>query len=158
MEIELARQASIDALTNIANRDRFDEYLLREWQRSEQEKQTISLILCQIDNFDAGRKNHEFLIRVALTINNFTKNTACFVGHYRENQFAVILSDTDIDRVFSIAQLIQSEFQKLNMPHVIQFNENLTVSMGIANMIPTKQLGSEELIIAAEAMLSGIWV
>ncbi|MEB3216652.1 MAG: diguanylate cyclase [Nostocales cyanobacterium 94392] len=164
LEMELVRQVSIEALTNIKNRDRFDEYLSQEWQRSEQKKQAISLILCQINNLkfdqnsDADTKNHELLIRISLIFNNSIKNTTFFVGHYTENQFAVVLVHTDLDRVFSIAQLIQSEFEKLNMPHALQFNQNLSMSVGIANMIPTKQLGAEALIIAAEAMLSGNWV
>jgi PleD family two-component response regulator len=60
LELELTRQARIDSLTNIANRRRFDEYLAQEWQRYKREKLPISLILCEINDFESyknGRGN-----------------------------------------------------------------------------------------------------
>ena len=53
LELELTRQARIDSSTNLANRRRFDEYLGQEWQRYKREKLPISLILCEIKDFES---------------------------------------------------------------------------------------------------------
>ncbi|MEM7714829.1 MAG: GGDEF domain-containing protein [Cyanobacteria bacterium P01_A01_bin.68] len=164
LQAELALQININNLSHINNRHYFDEYLAREWQHSKGKKQNISLILCSINNFECyensehNRKNYQYLIAVALVIKNCTKNTNCYVGHYRENQFAIILSNTDIDRVFNLAHLIQSESGNLDMPQVSQSSDYLTLSVGIANMIPPNDSKAEELIIAAETMLSGLFI
>jgi len=49
--MELHRLASVDSLTQIANRRCFDKTLELEWQWMEQEKEPLSLILCDIDFF-----------------------------------------------------------------------------------------------------------
>ena len=79
------------------------------------------------------------------------------MGHYQENQFAVILPNTVPDEAFHRAELIQAEVEKLNIPHINQPNEYLTLSLGIANMIPTNSEKAEALIMAAETMLFGYW-
>lgn len=149
LELELSRQAWVDNLTNIANRRRFDEYLEQEWQRYKREKQPISLILCEIKNFESykntygNQKGDECLIKIAQVIDSCAKRAIDLVARYREYQFAVILPNTDADGAFHVAQLIGREIEKLKIPHV-------SLSFGIANMIPTKDLEAEALIVAAQ--------
>ncbi|MEO1432160.1 MAG: diguanylate cyclase [Cyanobacteria bacterium J06633_8] len=89
LELELTRQARIDSLTNIANRRRFDEYLEQEWQRYKREKLPISLILCEIKDFESyknvygNQKSDEFLIEIAQVINNCAKRAIDLVARYR---------------------------------------------------------------------------
>ncbi|NJO29952.1 MAG: GGDEF domain-containing protein [Richelia sp. SL_2_1] len=149
LELELSRQARVDSLTNIANRRRFDEYLEQEWQRYRREKRPISLILCEINNFESyknsygNHKGDECLIKIAQIINNCAKRAIDLVAHYRANQFAVILPNTDANGAYFVAGLIESKIEKLNIPHI-------TLSFGIANMIPTEDLEAKALIITAE--------
>src|ERR1700722_10263624 len=44
-------KARIDGLTQIANRRRFDEYLLQEWNRHIRMQQPLSLLICDVDHF-----------------------------------------------------------------------------------------------------------
>ena len=149
LELELTRQARIDSLTNIANRRRFDEYLNQEWQRYKREKRPISLILCEIKHFESykkingNQKSDECLIKIAQIINSCAKRAIDLVAHYREFQFAVILPNTDKQGAFHVAELIKSEIEKLKIPY-------LSLNLGIANMIPTKDLEAEALIVKAE--------
>ena len=164
LEAELTRHVDIESLTNIANRRRFNEYLAQEWQKYEQKRQPISLILCEINDFESykntyGKQNNdECLIQIALSIYNCINPTTGLVAHYQENQFAVILPNTDAEGAFHKAELIQAEVEKLNIPHITQPNGYLTLSLGIANMIPNNHEGAEALIMAAETMLGGYWV
>ncbi|MBF2016330.1 MAG: diguanylate cyclase [Rivularia sp. T60_A2020_040] len=149
LELELTRQARIDSLTNIANRRRFDEYLAQEWQRYKREKLPISLILCEIKDFESYKnsygnyKSDECLIKVAQIINNCAKRAIDLVARYREYQFAVILPNTDANGAFYVAELIRAEVEKLKIAD-ISFN------LAIANMIPSNDVEAEALIVAAQ--------
>src|SRR5258705_421993 len=46
-----SEKARIDGLTQIANRRRFDEYLLQEWSRHLRIQQPLSLLICDVDHF-----------------------------------------------------------------------------------------------------------
>ncbi|MGB3758613.1 MAG: hypothetical protein WBA07_19895 [Rivularia sp. (in: cyanobacteria)] len=58
----------------------------------------------------------------------------------------MILPNTDADGVFYVAQLIGIEFEKLKIPLI-------TLSLGIANMIPSNDVEAESLIVTAEEEL-----
>lgn len=47
----LLRLASLDGLTQLANRRRFDEYLAQEWRRLCRDRLPLSLIMCDVDYF-----------------------------------------------------------------------------------------------------------
>lgn len=149
LELELTRQARIDSLTNIANRRRFDEYLEQEWQRYTREKQPISLILCEINDFESYKNaygNHKAdacLIEIAGVVNNCAKRAIDLVARYREHQFAVILPNTDGDGAFSVAQSIRTEIENLRIA-------DLSLNLAIANMIPRKDIEAQALIVEAE--------
>src|SRR3569623_1821122 len=55
---ELQRLSSLDGLTGIANRRRFDEYLEQEWLRAARSNKVLSLILTDIDHFKTSNDNY----------------------------------------------------------------------------------------------------
>lgn len=163
LELELTRQARIDNLTNIANHCRFDEYLLQEWQRYKREQKPLSLILCDIDYFELynniyGHKmGDECLIKVAQVITHAAKRAIDLVARYRGEQFAVILPNTDANGALHVTQLICSEIEKLKIPHAqSQVSEYVTLSLVVANMLPTENVLQEALIIAAQKALERV--
>ncbi|MEO1764140.1 MAG: diguanylate cyclase [Cyanobacteria bacterium J06629_18] len=107
------------------------------------------MILCEIKDFEAYKNsygNHkadEYLIEIAQVINNCAKRAIDLVARYREHQFAVILPNTDKEGASYVADLIRSEIKKLEIAHI-------SLNLGIANMIPRKNLEAQALIVAAE--------
>jgi PleD family two-component response regulator len=51
LEVKLENLASLDYLTQVANRRQFDQYLESEWQRAWRDQTCLSLIMCDIDFF-----------------------------------------------------------------------------------------------------------
>ncbi len=88
-------------------------------------------------------KGDECLIKVAQIINNCAKRAIDLVARYRENQFAVVLPNTDGDGAFYVAELIRAEVEKLKIA-------DISLSLPIANMIPSNDVEAEALIVAAE--------
>ncbi|MEM8830661.1 MAG: EAL domain-containing protein, partial [Cyanobacteria bacterium P01_G01_bin.19] len=55
---ELEQLSVLDSLTQVANRRRFDDYLLQEWRKLKLDNAPISLILCDIDYFKFYNDNY----------------------------------------------------------------------------------------------------
>ncbi|MDJ0736544.1 MAG: diguanylate cyclase [Nostocaceae cyanobacterium] len=157
LELELIRQSRVDALTNISNRRCFDEYLNQEWQRYKREQKPLSLIICDIDYFAyynyiySQQIGDDCLIKVSQTINNCAKRAVDLVARYGGNEFTVILPNTDAEGVLHVAELIRSEIENLKIAHEqSKASQYITVSLGIATMIPTGNTEVESLMIAAD--------
>jgi diguanylate cyclase (GGDEF)-like protein len=51
MNKNLAEVSTLDALTNVSNRRRLDEYLEQEWRRAKRSQEPFSFALADIDYF-----------------------------------------------------------------------------------------------------------
>jgi diguanylate cyclase (GGDEF)-like protein len=157
---ELKRQANIDSLTQVANRRRFDEYLIQEWARCAREKQFLSLILSDVDYFKAyndaygHQAGDDCLYKVAQAMNLVVKRPADLVFRYGGEEFAVILPFTNGEGAVKIAEEIRQEIKQLKIPHTLsQVSENVTLSLGISSIIPHCNSAPELLIEAADRAL-----
>ncbi|NJL48807.1 MAG: diguanylate cyclase [Leptolyngbyaceae cyanobacterium SM2_5_2] len=157
---KLERLATLDGLTQISNRRRFDEYLRQEWQRMVREQQPLSLVLFDVDFFKTyndhfgHQQGDEALIAVAQAANRSVKRAADLLARYGGEEFGVILPNTRRTGAESVARAIQEQIAALQLVHPqSQVNEYLTVSMGIASVVPTPEQSADELVAAADAAL-----
>ena len=157
---ELLRIANLDALTQIANRRSFDEYLALEWRRHLREQQFLSLILIDIDYFKRynDRYGHQggddCLIRVAQAISQVPQRSTDLVARYGGEEFAVILPTTNIEGAFTIAESIRLAIAFLAIPHAeSEVSQFVTSSLGFASIIPTLEGSPEDLITLADDAL-----
>ncbi|MDF0553325.1 diguanylate cyclase [Kamptonema sp. UHCC 0994] len=167
-QLELANQelqnlASLDGLTKIANRRRFDEVLTQEWQRLIVEPIRLSLILCDIDCFKAYNDTYGHqagdtcLQQVALAIRDTCREIPperlYLVARYGGEEFAVILPNTDIVDAIAVAEEIRRRIQVLAIPHKKSLvSEYITLSLGVASADAAQGL-PETLIAAADQAL-----
>ena len=157
---ELRRLASLDGLTQIANRRRFDEVLNREWKRQIREENPLSLILCDIDYFKRynDRYGHiagdECLKQVAQTIAECARRPGDLGARYGGEEFAVILPNTDADGAMQVARNIQHAVRKLQIPHgdssVSRF---VTLSIGVFCVMPNAGTTPDFVVHAADLAL-----
>jgi diguanylate cyclase (GGDEF)-like protein len=157
---ELQRLACIDGLTQISNRLYFDQRLRQEWLRLSREKQSLAIILCDVDHFKlyndyyGHQAGDECLKQVAQTICNQAKRPADLVARYGGEEFVVMLSNTDLEGAVTVAEHIKLAVEGLHIPHAgSQVSSYVTLSMGIANTIPQMQAAPEKLIAAADRSL-----
>ncbi|MCK5313213.1 MAG: diguanylate cyclase, partial [Desulfobacteraceae bacterium] len=96
----IKRQALFDSLTKIPNRRNFSDNIAREFMRSQRDKNTISVIMCDIDNFKlyndtyGHTKGDICLKKVAQRIKNSLKRPSDFCARYGGEEFIVLLPDT----------------------------------------------------------------
>ncbi|GAB1543780.1 hypothetical protein NUACC21_64560 [Scytonema sp. NUACC21] len=157
---ELQRLATLDGLTQIANRRRFDEDIEREWQRSKREQSPLSLLICDMDNFKlyndyyGHQAGDNCLQQFAQALSKVVKRPADLVARYGGEEFTVLLPNTDITGAIRIAEKIQEAVTQLQIPHVqSSVSQFITVSIGVASLIPTQELLPEHLIAMADRAL-----
>ncbi|MEG3843988.1 diguanylate cyclase [Microcoleus sp. herbarium14] len=158
--LKLERLATLDELTQLANRRRFDQYLEMEWRRQAREQTPLSLILCDIDSFKSYNDTYghpggdECLRQVAGAIGNAINRPADLVARYGGEEFALILPNTAIQGAVLVAEHVQLKIAALQLPHAgSQVSQYVTVSLGVASMVPASELGASILIAAADQAL-----
>ena len=154
---ELQRLASLDGLTQLANRRCFDDTLNAQWQLLTREQASLSLILCDVDCFKLYNDTYGHLAgddvirQVAKAISVTVKHPADLVARYGGEEFAVILPNTDAPGAIAVAKDIQSHVSALQLPHLnSQVSEFITLSIGVATITPHSQLSPVTLIAAAD--------
>ena len=157
---ELEKLSVLDSLTQVANRRRFDDYLLQEWQKLKQEQAPISLILCDIDYFklynDAyGHPIGDYCLQqVALAIECVIESTPGLVARYGGEEFGIILPNTDAILAFKIAQKIAIAVNQLHITHQKSMvSKYVTISLGVHSVIPNAESSPEMLIALADKAL-----
>jgi diguanylate cyclase (GGDEF)-like protein/PAS domain S-box-containing protein len=157
---ELYRLTTLDGLTKIANRRRFDEYLTIEWQRHLRQQEPITLILIDIDYFKNYNDHYghqggdDCLIHVAQAIAEMAKRPSDLVARYGGEEFVVILPNTNIDGGAIVAESIRHSIECLAIPHAKSDVSNyVTLSLGVAAIIPSINSKLEDLIACADKAL-----
>ncbi|MGC9524739.1 MAG: GGDEF domain-containing protein, partial [Limnospira sp.] len=157
---ELKRQATIDGLTQVANRLRFDTYLHREWHRLKREQQPLSLILCDIDQFKRYNDTYghpagdECLIRVAQAIQRSIRRPADLVARYGGEEFGIILPNTTEAGAIQVAESLQTAVEALHISHIASdVGDWVTISLGVACTVPTAEGSPAHLLKAADLAL-----
>lgn len=157
---ELHRLATIDNLTQIANRRRFDQYLENEWCRLAGEQSPLSLILCDVDYFKLYNDTYghlagdECLKQIAKVIKQVTKCSTDLVARYGGEEFAIILPNTTSKNAFHLAEHVQLKIEELGIIHGSSLVSNLvTLSLGIASVIPCDRTSPLILVSAADKAL-----
>lgn len=152
--------ASLDGLTQIANRRRFDEYLYQEWQRGTRETTPLSLILCDIDYFKLYNDTYGHqagdacLQQVAGAISSVVKRPADLVARYGGEEFVVILPNTNASGAVYAAEAIHKLVQELKVSHAqSSVSEYVTLSVGVSSTVPTQEFLPKALIAVADEAL-----
>ena len=157
---ELHQLASLDGLTQIANRRYFDKFLVSEWKRAHREKRPISIILCDIDYFkkynDAygHQAGDDCLKQVARTMAQTLKRPGDLAARYGGEEFVLVLANSGIEGARHVADNLQKKIQGLNLAHSASpLGEVITLSMGIASIVPDSNSTAEDFIGMADKAL-----
>lgn len=157
---ELEKLSVLDSLTQVANRRRFDNYLIQEWQKLREEQASLSLILCDIDYFKLYNDTYGHPIgdyclqQVALAIECVIESTPGLVARYGGEEFGVILPNIDAASALKIAQKIAVNVNKLHVAHQKSaISEYVTISLGVHSLVPDSESSPELLIALADKAL-----
>lgn len=150
----LEKLSSLDPLTGIPNRRRFDEFMRNEWQRARRRKSMLSVVLVDVDYFKAYNDHYghqlgdQALIRVAAAMSSSLNRPADLLARYGGEEFVVVLPDTDYAGAIALADAFRRKVEELNIPHAHSKSAAcVTISLGVACCEPTKPDASAEKLL-----------
>lgn len=152
--------AKIDGLTDIPNRRRFDEVLADEWRRARRSSTSLSLAMIDIDFFKQFNDTYghtagdNCLRQVAQALAGVEKRPGDFIARYGGEEFSAILPESTADKAAAVVQRMKDGIAGLNIPHTgSDVHDRLTVSIGLASMVPHGDNSPEFLVQCADRML-----
>ena len=142
-QAELARVSATDGLTRLLSRGRFDDALAAEWARGARDEQPLSLLLLEIDHFEAYTEAYgpqagdEVLRIVAACMQGRPRRTTDIAARYGGEVFAVLMPHTDGFGAMMMAEQIRDAVLDRILPHPGSPCGMLTVSIGVATLTPS---------------------
>jgi diguanylate cyclase (GGDEF)-like protein len=157
---ELQRLVILDGLTQIANRRHFDQCLAQQWKRSLREQIPLSLILADIDYFKQYNDlcghlaGDRCLQQVAQTMGNMIKRPSDLVARYGGEEFIILLPNTDLTGATQLAEAVRLAVERLTIiDEPTPACQHVTLSLGVASMIPGPGESVETLVKIADQAL-----
>jgi diguanylate cyclase (GGDEF)-like protein len=157
---ELERLANLDGLTQIANRRTFEAHLQQEWARAMRDKNSLTLILCDVDHFRAYNETYghqagdDCLRQLALVLDRTAKRPGDLAARYGGEEFAIVLPNTNRSGGVVVAQSIQESVSHLPLPQPQPDHATpISVSLGVATVVPSQELSSAMLIELSDRAL-----
>jgi diguanylate cyclase (GGDEF)-like protein len=156
---QLEAISTTDALTGIANRRHFDTVLADEWTRAARAGHTLALGFMDVDWFKKYNDHYghpagdECLRQVARVISEAIGRTGDLVARYGGEEFVFITPATTIENAMLMAQRVCAAMQAQSLAHELSEFSCVTVSIGVASMLPAQGRSSYDLVTAADKAL-----
>ena len=133
---QLARQATTDALTGLANRRAFDETLARELAQTDRQQKPLCLLILDVDHFKRfndtyGHQAGDVVLKSVGHAIGAAVRKSDFAARYGGEEFAVILPFTPREGALIAAERIRSRIEEARIPWEGQ-ELAVTVSVGCA--------------------------
>jgi diguanylate cyclase (GGDEF)-like protein len=152
--------ASIDAVTTIANRRRFDASIDTEWKRCARSHSPLTVAIADVDHFKSFNDTYghtrgdECLRSVALAIRSIARRPGDLAARYGGEEFALVLPETDAVAARAIMQSMLDAVRALNIAHSgSSCAGHVTISAGAATMVPLIDGHHSVIVEAADAAL-----
>lgn len=149
-----------DGLTRIANRRRFDEKLEDEWKRAQRHGHPVSLLMLDIDHFK--RVNDELghlvgddcLTEVAALCAAEVQRSGDLLARYGGEEFSILLPATPEEGAVRVAERVRQAVARSPVHSGERVAPvNLTISVGVACLVPDPDTEPQELIRQADEAL-----
>lgn len=147
-----------DGLTGIHNRRFFDDRLAAEWQRAARNRESLALLLIDIDFFKDFNDKYghlagdECLRRVAQVIVNTITRPSDSAARYGGEEFAVVLPDTSAEGAVHVAENIRRSLQQIRISLEGGMTQ-VSVSIGVAAVVPDEARSPQDLVASADQAL-----
>lgn len=157
---KLEALATIDGLTQIANRRCFDDYFAQKWQECLQMRQPIAVLLGDIDFFKPYNDHYghqmgdRCLCQVAKTIENSLLRSDDLAARYGGEEFVVVLPHTSIEGTENIANRILENIRNLAIAHATSsVSPTISLSVGAHVLTPTEAIAPNTLVECCDQAL-----
>jgi diguanylate cyclase (GGDEF)-like protein len=154
----VARQATRDDLTGLANRRVFDRDFDREWSRARRLSQPIALAVLDLDHFRGLNDSYGFpmgdgvLRWLARIIDSNLRRPTDAGYRWGGEEFGIMLPETPAEGVMRVVERVREQLAHDPLPDDVP-DRRATFSAGVAAAIPTGNMTGGDLLRRAEAAL-----
>lgn len=158
----LEAQVLTDELTQLANRRSFFDHFHEEWLRARRNRHCLSLIMIDVDHFKRvnDRYGHQVgdicLQQLARSLVVHVRRAGEMAARLGGEEFILLLPDSSVAGACEVAESLRQGIESLEieinrpMPH----NKlRLTVSCGVASVIPDAEYEPEMLLSASDGAM-----
>ena len=154
---KIKHESMYDPLTNVFNRRSFDIQAKLLWEYCIREKQSISLLLLDIDNFkffndEYGHMQGDIALQIlANSLLSTKRRTVDTVFRWGGEEFAIILPGSNLESSMMLGEMFRKKISNLKIP-LAEGGKTLsiTVSVGVASMTPDENKSFDTLIKEAD--------
>ncbi len=158
--VQLESLATRDSLTNLPNRRAFEEFFENEWERHTRSKKSLSLMMIDVDYFKdyndhyGHTKGDDCLRSIARIIHQSLLRPSDRAARYGGEEFIITLPETPRQGALEVASRIHDNLRNKSIPHEYSSISNqLTVSIGVATLVPSATHDSKVLQLLADREL-----
>jgi diguanylate cyclase (GGDEF)-like protein len=159
LNLKLDELAHLDGLTKIANKRFLMEKLGYFWEKHREFGKILSVMMIDVDFFKNYNDTYghlegdKVLQTIAEMLQSLVRKEKDIVGRFGGEEFVVILTETDAEKAFDIADRIRLKIEELQIPHEKSFvSPYITVSIGVASVIPKNNQYEKILELADNAL------
>lgn len=155
----LEKLSQLDGLTGLFNRRYFDAALTGEWRRLQRQQLPLGLLMIDVDFFKPYNDTYghqagdNALLQLARILQLHVGREGEQVCRYGGEEFAVLLPGADINQCHKVASLLHQAMRQLQLAHSASPFHYVTISIGVACMVPTADGQPEILLSAADRAL-----
>jgi diguanylate cyclase (GGDEF)-like protein len=156
---QLEELALVDSLCGLPNRRSFDAELGIVWQRALELAQPVSLLMIDVDHFKLfndqyGHLEGDACLRlVGDMLASVVDADDDFAARYGGEEFVVLLANAESARACKVGERLRSAIQERRIINAAAPVGVITVSVGIASLVPRTGISPQSLIEAADAGL-----
>ena len=150
----------LDGLLEIPNRRYFDQYIDREWRSAVRDESPLSILIIDIDHFKAYNDTYGHLCgdaclkQVASTLSSALRRPGDFVARFGGEEFIAVLSGVKLDAASFLAEEMRRMVEGMSTDHCCSGACScVTVSIGVASVVPKRGSEPKALIEAADQAL-----
>lgn len=158
--VHLSQLSLTDALTGLANRRQLDSTLQIEWRRAMRLQHPLALIMVDIDSFKAYNdslghlQGDKCLIAVAALISETTSRAGDFAARYGGEEFVILIPGLKHAEALQYGEMLRHACEARAIAHPSSIVASVvTISVGVAALIPTEDVAATTLIAKADAAL-----
>ena len=156
---KLATLSTTDGLTDITNRRGFDAAFGSEWARALRGRTPVSIAMIDVDHFKLYNDHYghqagdNCLREVARVIARHARRVYDLAARYGGAEFVLLMPACEGPQALKLAQGICADLFSLAMPHADSPQRFVSVSIGVASMVPGPHCTAAELLEMADQAL-----
>jgi len=135
MTSSLEQQATIDNLTGIYNRDKFESCFSDAIRNAYSNNEKLSLVIFDLDHFKDvndtfGHQTGDLVLKDISKLINDNVKTIDIFARWGGEEFAILLPNTDLDGAYLFAEKLRHTIES----HNFEVIKNITASFGVGEM------------------------